>query len=98
MIAFLDGEIDHHSARYMREEIDSICERTRPKELELDFSDVSFMDSSGVGLVMGRYRMMSQINGSLAVTNTPSSINKLMKLAGLEKLNILGGNTNENHQ
>ena len=88
VIAFLSGEIDHHSARFMREEIDEQCERTRPKILELDFKGVSFMDSSGIGLVMGRYRTMQQLGGSLRVTNATSSINKVMKLAGLEKLNI----------
>ena len=89
LIAFLDGEIDHHTARFMREEIDEQCERTRPKTLELDFKGVSFMDSSGIGLVMGRYRTMQQLGGILSVTNTTSSIGKVMKLAGLEKLNII---------
>ena len=54
LTAFLSGEIDHHSAKTIREEIDLAVSEQIPKELWLDFRDVSFMDSSGIGLVMGR--------------------------------------------
>lgn len=54
--AFLEGEIDHHSAAQMREAIDAELIGGTAKLLILDFRDVTFMDSSGIGLVMGRYR------------------------------------------
>ena len=57
--ARLSGEIDHHIAPAIRGEIDAKCESRRPKRLILDFSGVGFMDSSGIGLIMGRYRMMT---------------------------------------
>jgi len=62
---FLIGEIDHHSARDMRECIDTSVEMIKPKRLVLDFGGVSFMDSSGVGLVMGRYKLINFFGGSV---------------------------------
>ena len=56
--ACLMGEIDHHGAGSLREEIDEMLKRVRPDILVLDFRDVTFMDSSGIGLVMGRYRLI----------------------------------------
>jgi stage II sporulation protein AA (anti-sigma F factor antagonist) len=84
--AFLDGELDHHSTKSIREEIDESIERIKPKELTLDFKNVTFMDSSGIGLVMGRYRGMQQFDGKLNVKNASLHIRKVMKLAGLDRL------------
>ncbi len=84
--AFLEGEIDHHSASVMRNEIDAAVEKNMPTMLVLDFRDVSFMDSSGIGLVMGRYKTLKPYGGELHVTNTSPQIGKVMKLAGLDRL------------
>ena len=84
--AFLDGEIDHHSATVIRNEIDAEVERTSPEVLVLDFKDVTFMDSSGIGLVMGRYKIMRPLGGELHVANTSPHIYKVMKLAGLDRI------------
>lgn len=84
--AFLVGEIDHHSAKSMREEIDLVTSTVRPKELILDFSGVSFMDSSGIGLIMGRYKSMQSIDGKVTVQNPSYPIKKVMKLAGLDRI------------
>lgn len=87
-IAYLAGEIDHHTAKPIREQIDGLCQRTRPREVTLDFGGVTFMDSSGVGLVMGRYRLLAEWGGRVKVANMPPYIEKVMKLAGLEKLRV----------
>lgn len=84
--AYLEGELDHHAAKEIREEIDENIERTRPNVLILDFRNVSFMDSSGIGLVMGRYRTMQLLGGKLIVRNTSLHIRKVMRLAGLDRL------------
>jgi stage II sporulation protein AA (anti-sigma F factor antagonist) len=84
--AYLDGEIDHHSASVMRNEIDAAVEKNIPTMLVLDFRDVSFMDSSGIGLVMGRYKVLKPLGAELHVTNTSPQIGKVMKLAGLDRL------------
>ncbi len=88
-IARLIGDIDHHIAKELREEIDQAVLRAKPKELELDFREVSFMDSSGIGLVMGRYKLMQEIGGELRLINIASHLKKVMVLAGLDRLAIL---------
>ncbi len=85
IIARISGEIDHHSAKEIRETIDSATERTSPKKLILDFYGVTFMDSSGIGLVMGRYKLIHALGGELEVTNVSSHIKKVMKISGLDK-------------
>ncbi len=84
--AYLSGEIDHHSSVYIREQIDSAINTVSPRELCLDFMQVSFMDSSGIGLVMGRYKLMHAIGGRLRVRGVNKSTMKVMKLAGLDLL------------
>ncbi len=89
LTAYLSGEIDHHSARPIREEIDAAAVRSQPQEMFLDFKDVTFMDSSGIGLVMGRYSLMQELSGKLFVVNMSSHISKVMKLAGLDRLSVM---------
>lgn len=84
--AFLSGEIDHHSAGDLRSEVDLSVREAMPEVLILDFSDVSFMDSSGIGLVMGRYKLMNEFGGTVTIHNPPPHIKKVMKLSGIEKL------------
>mgnify|MGYP002556823375 CR=1 FL=1 len=78
--ACLSGEIDHHSAAQMREKIDESVIQSGAKTL------VTFMDSSGIGLVMGRFRLMQENGGELVLQNLPAPLRKVMKLAGLDKL------------
>ena len=92
LTAVLKGDIDHHSAAEMRVMIDGELERTMPKLLLLDFAEVGFMDSSGIGLVMGRYRNISKTGGELRIRGASPQIYKVMKLAGIERLAKLEGN------
>ena len=87
--AVLSGDIDHHTASVMRQQIDRAIESALPQKLIIDFKEISFMDSSGIGLVMGRYKLMKSINGETEVVNTSPYIRKIMKLAGLELLSII---------
>lgn len=86
VIAYLSGELDHHSAKEMREAIDNAVELNMPSRLVLNFKNVSFMDSSGIGLVMGRYRILSRTGAELSITGSSPQIYKVMKLAGIERL------------
>lgn len=86
LTANIVGDLDHHSAKEIREQIDRSIESTKPHRLVLDFKEVSFMDSSGIGLVMGRYKLMQELEGRVKITNTSSHIKKVMKLAGLDRL------------
>ncbi len=84
--AYISGEIDHHNAAKLRNEIDEAVENAYPEILVLDFGGVSFMDSSGIGLVMGRYKLMRNLSGKVIIQNAPKAIKKVMRMAGIEKL------------
>ena len=88
-VAYLSGEIDHHIAKSIRQEIDRACEESAARLLILVFKDVTFMDSSGIGLVMGRYQLMQTLGGEMALSNLPASIKRVMRLAGLDRLAVL---------
>lgn len=87
----LSGEIDQAGAATLREKIDQAAESCLPQTLMLDFSGVTFMDSSGIGLIMGRYRMMKTMGGELLVTGASPRVKRLMQMGGLDKLPIFGG-------
>ena len=80
------GEINHHNAVFVRQEIDEKIQELNSKNLVLDLAEVSFMDSSGLGLIMGRYQRMQELGGTLTVANPSAEHKKLFKLAGLNKL------------
>lgn len=82
----IDGELDHHVARPLRERIDRRLYETRPTVLRLDFSAVSFMDSSGLGLIMGRLSVVRELGGSLTVRNPSDAISRIIHLAGMDKI------------
>ncbi len=84
---FIKGEIDHHTAPAIREEIDNaVISNETAKLIVIDFAGVSFMDSSGVGLVMGRYRLIAPQGKALRVENLSERDYKIMKMSGIEKL------------
>lgn len=89
LYAFLKGELDHHNASAIRTQLDESILCRVPKKLIMDFSDISFMDSSGIGLVMGRYKCLSQWNVPLELYGLSRSIYKVMHLAGLERIATL---------
>ena len=89
MIAHLNGEIDHHNATRIRAIIDVRIESAKPSLLILDFTNINFMDSSGIGLVMGRYKLMKYIGGNLKIVNPSPQIRKVMSLAGFDRLAVI---------
>lgn len=93
----LRGEIDHHTATTIRNAMDSEIYKKRPRGLILDMSSVGFMDSSGLGLIMGRYAIMKELGGEVVVQNPTPAIEKIMSLAGMERvLKIEGSSINKN--
>lgn len=88
LTALLFGEIDHHTARDIRQSIDSEIEKHHPSRLILDFRRVKFMDSSGIGLIMGRYRMMQLVGGVVALDNIPPHLDRLITLSGIRSLTV----------
>ncbi len=98
LICKLEGEIDHHTALPIRLQTDEKIEACRPKTVILDFSGVTFMDSSGIGLVMGRYKLLSELGGELEVIGLSDNSYKVMRLAGLDRIAVIkkGGKKNGN--
>lgn len=86
LVAEICGDIDHHTAKYFRGEIDKAIRGHNPLTLILDYSQVTFMDSSGIGLVMGRYKIMSEMDGEVIVASPPAYIRKVLQLAGIHRL------------
>lgn len=86
MLVRVRGEIDHHTAARVRNGIDSALFEKRPKRLILDMSAVSFMDSSGLGLIMGRLSVVRELGGTLTVKNPSDAISRIIKLAGMDKI------------
>ena len=80
------GEIDHHTSTAIRTGIDATLFEKRPKKLILDLSAVSFMDSSGLGLIMGRYSVMRELEGEMTVWDPSPETNAILRLAGMERL------------
>lgn len=83
LIIYLKEELDHHQALLLRERADRIIERENVKYLIFDFSGVSFMDSSGIGMIMGRYKKVIFIGGKVAVTSVNPSVDRILRLSGL---------------
>lgn len=86
LAAYLIGEIDHHSSAAVRMKIDDAVSFKQPRRLVLDFKNVTFMDSSGIGLVMGRYRLMQSYGGTVEIKNVTQKTKKIMELAGLGRI------------
>ena len=82
----LNGDIDHHTAAPIREKVDSEIMKNQPSLLVLDFGGVDFMDSSGIGFVMGRYRLLKNRDARIDIVGAAPHIEKVLRLAGLEKL------------
>ena len=82
----VSGEIDHHSAKPLRESIDRELFYYRAATVILDLSAISFMDSAGLGLILGRYNRVRELDGTLRLLNPTKEIQRLMELAGADRL------------
>ncbi len=85
-VVFLSGEIDHHNAAFLRRGIDELIREKKPKKLVLDMSAIRFMDSSGLGLIMGRLSLVKNMGGDLIVRNPSEGILRICRLAGMERI------------
>jgi stage II sporulation protein AA (anti-sigma F factor antagonist) len=83
------ADIDHHSARRMRERIDDALFEKKPRLLIIDFSAVGFMDSSGLGLILGRAEKASAMRASVQVVGLSPTLMKLVRLSGIERVSNL---------
>ena len=89
LVVSITGDVDHHSAAGLREEIDRLLEEKKPSALLLDLGGTDFMDSSGLGLILGRVEKASALGIPVYVSGMNKGLHRLAKLAGLEKLKNL---------
>lgn len=86
LIVCLSGDIDHCRSKKIREEIENLLSDRQVRSLCLDFTDVSFMDSSGVGMIIGRYKTMMQRNAVIYAQGLFGETERLFRLAGLHRI------------
>jgi len=82
----IDEEIDHHRAENLRRVADYEIQRRNPKRVILDFNNVFFMDSAGIGMVIGRYKTASMVGAKLEMRNVKSNIKKIFEMTGVLKI------------
>ena len=79
-------EIDDHSVQMIRRKADYEIERYMPKKVIFDFDSVTFMDSAGIGLIIGRYKFAKMIGAKLEISNLTQSVKKIFEMSGILKL------------
>ena len=88
------GEIDHHTAKSLRGKIDEKMYAARPKTVLLDVGEVTFMDSSGLGLLLGRFTVARELGSEFRIVSPSDSVKKILDLAGADKLITIEENQN----
>ena len=83
-------EIDHHTSEIIRRKADYEITRYMPRKVIFDFSNVQFMDSAGIGMILGRYKMMKMLGGSVEMKNVPTSLKKIFEMSGITKICPIG--------
>lgn len=86
LVVQIPVEVDHYFADAAREEIDRRLQTEDIHKLEFDFQNTEFMDSSGIGLLMGRYKVMRALGGSVCISHAGERIQKILMLSGIHKI------------
>ncbi len=86
LLVRLSGELDHHQAVRMREKVDRELARSRPRAVLFNLCGLTFMDSSGVGALLGRYRKLAAAGRHMAVCEVPAAVSRITEMAGLARI------------
>lgn len=86
LTARLFGELDHHTAKEVKNSIEEVIKNKDIKNLIFDFSDLTFMDSSGIGVIVGRYKLINSLGGQVAIIGAKNNIQKLLFMSGIDKI------------
>ena len=86
LVIRLKADLDHHTAVAVRETADALLARSHAKHILFDFTGVEFMDSSGIGVIMGRYRQVIFDGGRVGVTGVGTSVDRIFRMSGLYKI------------
>ena len=94
LIFKIEEEIDHHNSEKIRKRADYEIEIHIPKKVVFDLEDVSFMDSSGIGMLIGRYKLASMLGGKTNIINVKPAVKKVLEMSGVLKLIPIEENEN----
>lgn len=86
LIFEITEEIDHHTTEKIRRKMDNEIQRYMPKRTIFDFTNVTFMDSAGIGMLIGRYKIARMLGGTLEIVNVKQSIKKIFEMCGISKI------------
>ena len=86
LIFRLEEDIDECTVQKIRRKLDNEIERYMPKEVIFDFNNVSFMDSAGIGLIIGRYKLATMLGGKVQVANMGQPVRKIFEMSGMQKI------------
>ena len=84
LVVHLPAELDHHCTEELRKNIDKIIQKEPIQELEFDFSRTHFMDSAGIGIIIGRYKVMEALDGKVIMSNMNRQIQRVLVLSGIQ--------------
>ena len=86
LILEITEEIDHHTTENIRRRADYEIENYIPRKVIFDFNKVTFMDSAGIGMLLGRYKNIKMLGGTTEIINVKSSIKKILEMCGILKI------------
>ena len=86
LVLELTEEVDHHTTEEIRRKADYEIERHMPKKAIFDFSGVNFMDSSGIGMLIGRYKILMLFNAKAGLINVQPNIKRIFEMSGILKI------------
>ena len=86
LLVEITEEIDHHTTEKIRRKLDDDITRYMPRKVIFDFNKVSFMDSAGIGMIIGRYKMVNMLGGTVQMKNVKQSIKKIFEMSGVVRI------------
>ena len=86
LTVFLPKELDHHNAEEIKKESDSLIEKNHIRYVIFDFQKTNFMDSSGIGVIMGRYKKVTMLGGDVCLIHTNERLKKILTMSGVTKI------------
>ena len=86
LVVKINEEIDHHSCSVLKDKLDVAINLSKIDKLIFDFTGVNFMDSSGIGMIMGRYKSIQKNSGKVAITGLQPTVKKIVQMSGLHKI------------
>ncbi len=86
LVVNIKGDIDHHTSNEIKNKIDREFNKINAKNMVFDFSQVTFMDSSGIGMLIGRYKVIEKQGGTIGFACISNEINRIFEISGLHKI------------